>query len=105
MNQEVKQLWVEALRSGKYEQGKYCLRTAEGKYCCLGVLCEISGKEYNPEQLGIPNEIMEWADLDSYLPEIPDSQEVVGGPVKLSHLNDAANYSFEQIATLIEEQL
>lgn len=32
--------WLEALRSGKYEQGHYDLRRKNG-YCCLGVLCDI----------------------------------------------------------------
>lgn len=32
--------WTDALRSGKYEQGQdYLCR--DGKFCCLGVLCEI----------------------------------------------------------------
>lgn len=32
--------WVKALRSGDYEQGQdYLCR--DGKFCCLGVLCEI----------------------------------------------------------------
>jgi len=40
MDPEVKKAWVEALRSGEYEQtdGGLCY---DGKYCCLGVLCEI----------------------------------------------------------------
>jgi hypothetical protein len=36
---EIIQLWTKALRSGKYIQGKHFL-CAEGKYCCLGVLCQ-----------------------------------------------------------------
>lgn len=35
--------WIAALRSGKYLQGTGCL-CREGKLCCLGVLCDISGK-------------------------------------------------------------
>lgn len=38
-----KRKWVEALRSGKFEQGKRCLKTPEGRYCCLGVAGKISG--------------------------------------------------------------
>jgi hypothetical protein len=40
MNAELKQKWVEALRSGKYPQGINYLRTDQG-YCCLGVLCDV----------------------------------------------------------------
>lgn len=42
MNPEIKQLWLEALRSGKYTQGKSLLRPTESTYCCLGVLCQIA---------------------------------------------------------------
>jgi len=42
MNPEVKQLWLNALRSGKYTQGKSLLRPTESTYCCLGVLCQIA---------------------------------------------------------------
>ncbi len=34
--------WITALRSGKYKQGQGELYS-EGKYCCLGVACSISG--------------------------------------------------------------
>lgn len=42
MDPELKARWVAALRAGKYEQGTSNLR-AEGGYCCLGVLADISG--------------------------------------------------------------
>ena len=35
--------WAEALKSGKYEQGRGWLRDGS-KYCCLGVLCEVQGR-------------------------------------------------------------
>lgn len=41
MKKELKQKWVEALRSGKYEQGKGVLRTFTDRFCCLGVLCDV----------------------------------------------------------------
>ena len=43
MKPELKKQWVEALRSGKYEQGEKTLKTPDDKFCCLGVLCDISG--------------------------------------------------------------
>lgn len=46
MNRDIAQRWVDALRSGDYEQGKERLarKGADGKtkFCCLGVLCEIA---------------------------------------------------------------
>lgn len=41
MKKEYADKWVAALRSGKYEQGIGILRTPEGAYCCLGVLCTL----------------------------------------------------------------
>lgn len=38
MDSEIKALWVEALRSGEYKQGRYMLRSDVQTYCCLGVL-------------------------------------------------------------------
>jgi len=47
---ELKAKWVEALRSGKYKQGKRALRTGRDKpendlFCCLGVLCDLIAPE------------------------------------------------------------
>ena len=36
------QAWVEALRSGKYKQGKGVLANDNGEFCCLGVACELA---------------------------------------------------------------
>jgi hypothetical protein len=41
MKKGLKKKWVAALRSGKYEQGREYLQ-ADGKFCCLGVLCEVA---------------------------------------------------------------
>lgn len=41
--QEFKTKWLEALRSGKYEQAHRFLRVGNA-FCCLGVACEISGR-------------------------------------------------------------
>jgi hypothetical protein len=45
VNPDIKQKWVDALRSGVYAQGRLALKrpTEEGaEYCCLGVLCELA---------------------------------------------------------------
>jgi hypothetical protein len=41
MKADIKEKWVAALRSGKYNQGRAYLKDAAGNYCCLGVLCDI----------------------------------------------------------------
>ncbi len=50
MNPEVKARWVAALRGGeytqdKYTQGKSSLRNKYDELCCLGVLCDLAGKD------------------------------------------------------------
>jgi hypothetical protein len=46
MDTEAKRAWVEALRSGKYEQGEGALKIerldAPPQFCCLGVYCDIA---------------------------------------------------------------
>lgn len=45
MDSTIKQQWTDALRSGKYRQGKGALAGRDGskhlRRCCLGVLCDI----------------------------------------------------------------
>jgi hypothetical protein len=51
MDAELKAKWVEALRSGKYKQTKNRLQR-DGKFCCLGVLCEVAGLSSKIEEDG-----------------------------------------------------
>lgn len=44
MNENVK-LWLEALRSGEYDQTRGRLHLENDGYCCLGVACEVYRKE------------------------------------------------------------
>lgn len=44
MDQELKSKWIAALRSGKFKQGEGAL-CRDGAYCCLGVLCEVAGRD------------------------------------------------------------
>lgn len=39
----IEQHWIPALESEQFRQTRFCLHTNDGAYCCLGVLCEISG--------------------------------------------------------------
>ena len=98
MNKKVKKSWVTALRSGDYIQGQKYLH-GNGKYCCLGVLCKIQGWPTGLRTL--PRE----ADMQSIgltvIPKVRVNNIVRGLPV----LNDSLDYTFEQIADLIEAQL
>lgn len=42
MKKAIADKWVKALRSGEFEQGQGALK-ANNKYCCLGVLQELTG--------------------------------------------------------------
>jgi hypothetical protein len=43
MKKEIADLWIAALKSNKYEKGKYVLEKND-TFCCLGVLCDVALK-------------------------------------------------------------
>jgi hypothetical protein len=102
MNPEIKQKWVDALRSGKYKQGQtYLLNKENGSYCCLGVLCEVVGASGWQDDAQLPPEIQDLTGV-SALGRIPNA---IHGYDLLSALNDSLKYDFNRIADIIEEQL
>lgn len=113
-------LWIEALRSGDYKQGRNQLRR-DDKFCCLGVACEvyekhvggldihamndgvISGRvdySYDGEYSGWPNVVRDWA-LGSLGLTTLDENELTA---KLMNLNDGG-HSFDEIADILESKL
>jgi len=106
MDKEVKQKWVDALRSGKYKQGQGYLRTPDG-YCCLGVLCEVLNAEYTYSDIHLPREVAVQVGLASISPKVTWD----GSNVSLEDLNDGSEdkkiepQDFNKIADIIEEQL
>lgn len=134
MHNDIKKRWVEALRSGEYEQGEKKLRTDEDKFCCLGVLCDLAVKDglgewlrYSPisgidsvhwyfgtSAAVLPEDVAEWAGLNDRAdyddPEVEAPQllhETYGIDVErttLATLNDN-HVPFADIAAIIEEQL
>ncbi len=123
MNKDIKKRWIEALRSGEYEQAKSELRNnicnsvsgaiIASKFCCLGVLCDIHSKETNTEWLGeyylsggefLPTEVREWAGLEGRNPLIPSAKIANEGPTSLTAANDDG-FTFPQIADIIEKEL
>src|SRR5689334_11788613 len=93
MNKEVKDQWVAALRSGEYEQGKGTLQE-DGKFCCLGVLCELAvkagvttsepreggstviyGGADDPNTAYPPAAVIKWAEMDGPNPYVPFEHE------------------------------
>jgi hypothetical protein len=112
MNEKVKQMWVTALTSGEFVQGQKRLMRNMGdhiEYCCLGVLCELHRREFNFKWeneyyfgafIILPLEVMAWAGLEEYNPDIKCNGDVTS----LAHMNDIG-YSFTDIANMIEENL
>lgn len=128
MNPEIKAQWVNALRSGEYEQGKYQLHYQDGainEYCCLGVLCDLAVKagvdvhlekdgtsvSYGDQTGALPGPVQEWAGLDVANPMTPimsshihdyTDPHVQDSPVTLAELNDSGRMTFADIADVIE---
>ena len=48
-NKPIIRKWVDALRSGKYEQGNDLLRSIDDEFCCLGVLCDVLGMSWRKD--------------------------------------------------------
>lgn len=119
-NRENVETWVSALRSGEYEQGLNRLKTATGKFCCLGVACDVSGlgtwEGENPayvtpsESLGaaesvMPEPVQEWLGIHEGDPGVRVQEEGGGTRYRnLSGLNDVDHLSFAQIADVIESE-
>lgn len=116
MNPEVKTLWIEALKSGEYRQGREYLRKGD-TYCCLGVLCDLAVKagatsdwrepfgEDRASVIGgetayLPSSVAQWANISYegfYRHE--DGEES-----SLTFQNDRNKLTFAQIAEIIEEK-
>ncbi len=107
MNPEIKQLWLNALRGGEYEQGHGYLRrnkAEQDSFCCLGVLCDLaeqagvigepeesdwSGGEtyiyrddYEGEETILPEGVARWAGL------LVEREDGSFGPNKAGRMND-----------------
>ena len=110
MNEQVKEKWLSSLRSGDYKQTRQYLHKEDG-FCCLGVLCDLYGKEHNvewnlansgnnyefqDETATLPLSVIEWAGVEDENPEICETP--------LSRLNDNGS-TFNEIADFIEEHL
>ena len=119
MYQQIKEQWIEALRSGEYSQTQEQLKDHHG-YCCLGVLCDLYSKanenglwkeetnlfhfETTPgeyEYSTLPVNVCVWAGLDVDNPIVEFGEEKVA----ISDLNDKEQLTFNQIAAIIENQL
>ena len=124
MNSQIKQKWVDALRSGKYTQAQSKLYSGDG-FCCLGVLCDIYAKEvgdiawvkkdpsktwidvdkwdywyFDDQSEVLPDCVCKWAELDENDPDVYKNCVLT----TLASLNDKG-VTFEDLSEVIEEQL
>ena len=123
MKKEIAEKWVEALRSGKFNQGRNYLKRTTGEeatHCCLGVLCELHN-ELNEETIeessmwlgevgnkdsihtfdgatgALSITVQHWAGIKT------DNGSV--GGYCLTTMNDDAENSFAEIADFIEKNI
>ena len=122
MKPRIKKLWIEALRSGEYQQAQGALRTADNKFCCLGVLCNLHAQK-NPKKARketdptmyfgrddiLPSQVADWAGLKTSNPTVTGIGTHNGGYIPtLAELNDGLYkdgkiHNFQEIADIIEK--
>lgn len=128
LNPERKAQWISDLRSGKYQQGygmlHYKYYGGADRYCCLGVACRTSGLESDPSGQGHiyhyggepsvpPKTVLDWFGFDRFnntgefrntdavclaFPKLDSSMEYW----ELTALNDSGQWTFDEIADLID---
>lgn len=121
MKPEIKKLWLAALRSGEYEQGRRVLRR-EDTFCCLGVLCDLHSKvtgngewkegiyktPTETEDTLLPDTVVEWAELDSNEPMVLGYSIALhndGDPYRDEDEGPVLPKTFPEIADLIDQYL
>lgn len=119
MKADLKAKWLEALRSGKYEQGSGVLRDNADRFCCLGVLCDLAGP-FGWGKARLVNTCVNQNDTEvdarpyEYADEVAETtlpyplQKLTGMTqsqiTELIRLNDSGN-DFEFIAKHIEQNI
>ncbi len=104
MNAEIKQKWIEALKSGKYRQGREALRDSDNDYCCLGVLCDLV--DPNGWSAGALDDVFIHGTDDAWpgLSVLGPANLGLRDAEKLAEMNDSGS-SFAEIADHIEANL
>lgn len=114
MKKEIAEIWINALESGKYKQTKGVLKK-DDSYCCLGVLCQISGlgefKQVRSNEIisyvlpsgnfssaSLPDEVLYWSDIEDQYGSFDESDSFS----TLSILNDSGK-TFTEIAEIIRQ--
>jgi len=121
MKKEVADAWVKALRSGKYTQTKHKLKK-DDKFCCLGVLCDISkldefkarydgaNEQYFGISSAIPHQVLTYSGMHNSSGKLGN---IGGSNYSLMYFNDTGYYNgqdqyindtltFDEIADVIQ---
>lgn len=99
LTETLKAKWIAALKSGQFKQGKDRLKNKD-KYCCLGVLREVSGYTGRTASgLLTPRHRKRSWSSKSLVDGLPVDQQQT-----LAEMNDGG-YSFSKIADWIEENI
>jgi hypothetical protein len=102
VNKQLKAAWIKALRSGEYEQGTELLKTGDGAYCCLGVLCKVAGKRIPSGEMNLDGfpALRKLRDECGLGKETGESIQA-----NLTNLNDNERWSFKRIASWIAKNV
>ena len=114
-NQErAREIWIQALESEKYKQGAGHLQFPTGKFCCLGVACEVLGAKYDGGEEYPPQEVVDLLGLvtdhggcnETQADQLKGKLEVYdydGSSLELVELNDDVGLTFKEIAGLLRD--
>jgi hypothetical protein len=125
MKPEIKQQWVAALRDpNRYQQHFESLAYSSSRLgplqaCCLGVLTDLYIQEHEEawEEVSggylmhgesmckLSERVQTWAGLNTEDPIVANPQPELSVTCTLSYANDVLKCSFEEIASIIEENL
>ena len=115
VDKELKIRWLEALRSGEYQQGTGRLRgtdsEGQSKFCCLGVLADLMGADWSDDSDPCTLCYLDGKEVTSWggVLEAGRPAEGLGGVgysmrCTLATMNDTGE-TFEEIADYIEDRL
>jgi hypothetical protein len=101
VNKQLKAAWIDALRSGEYEQGDGQLQKGN-RFCCLGVLCLAAEKIGFAEAERFDGQLR-----GMYITGQPEpiKRGVRAFEDDLVHMNDNEGKKFPEIADWIEENI
>lgn len=105
--------WLDALESGKYQQGFFNLNY-DGKFSCLGVACDVFKDQltvqvagnitsYNGLGFVMPYKIINLLKLNGYTGLINSTRDELIPESSLVKMNDFERRSFKEIAKYIRE--